>query len=92
MDLISLRCCELLLEDLWLIIVDVILRTLYHLLLNDLRDLKRHSIDTLCLAFDIPLLLVGISWAKNAILHTFLIKVKVLLFDKVSHNLLFMLI
>ena len=92
MDLISLRCCELLLEDLWLIIVDVILRTLYHLLLNDLRDLKRHSIDTLCLAFDIPLLLVGISWAKNAILHTFLIKVKVLLFDKISHNLLFMLI
>ena len=78
--MVRLRCRELLLEELLLVIIDVVLCPLYHLLLDDLRHLKRHPIDALCLALEVPFLLgLVVSRAQNAIpRHVFLLKVAVL--------------
>ena len=86
-------------EELLLLIVDVVLCPLDHLLLDDLCYLKRHSIDALRLALDVPFLLsLVVSWAKNAIpCHVevgwaMLLVLLVELVDEVPHNLLFVLI
>ena len=97
--MVCLRCRKLLLEELLLVIVDIVLCPLDHLLFDDLGHLKRHSIDTLCLALDVPFLLsLVVGRTQNAIpwhvevLWAMLLVLLVELVDKVPHNLLFMLI